>query len=84
MNLCEYSNIFGEPNTGVHSTRLFNIAIVDVIATFIAALFFYYLINYLFNTNISYWTYLVILFLMGIIAHRIFCVKTTVDKFLFG
>ena len=26
--LCQYKNIFGEINTGVHSYRLFNIAII--------------------------------------------------------
>lgn len=30
MSLCEYKDIFGIPNEGVHSYRLFNIAIVDV------------------------------------------------------
>jgi len=33
MSLCEYKNYFGESGKGVHSYRIFNIAIVDVIMT---------------------------------------------------
>ena len=33
MTLCKYANIFGAPNTGSHKYRIFNIAIIDVIAT---------------------------------------------------
>ncbi len=36
--LCKYKNIFGAPNTGVHSYRIFNIAIVDALAVFIIAI----------------------------------------------
>lgn len=35
MNLCKYKNILGEPGKGVHSYRIFNIAIVDVLLTLI-------------------------------------------------
>ena len=34
---CEYSDIFGNPNEGVHSYRLFNVAIVDVGLTILVA-----------------------------------------------
>ena len=77
MNLCKYKNIFGAPNTGAHSYRFFNIAIVDVILTILAA----FIISYIFNINFSYT--LLILFILGIFAHHIFCVKTTIDKLLF-
>jgi len=30
-----------------------------------------------------FWKSLVVLFIIGIISHRAFCVRTTVDKFLF-
>ena len=30
---CNYRNLFGEVNTGLHSYRLFNIAVVDVLVT---------------------------------------------------
>lgn len=33
----QYSDIFGKPNTGFHSVRLFNIAVYDVIATILVS-----------------------------------------------
>jgi hypothetical protein len=76
--LCKYKNALGIPNEGVHKYRIFNIAIVDVILTIIFAA----IISYSFNIN--FLSTLVILFLLGIIMHRIFCVRTTVDKLLFS
>jgi hypothetical protein len=78
MNLCKYSDILGKPNEGVHSYRLFGIAILDVIMTIVAA----FLISYFLKFSFLYT--LVFLFILGIILHRLFCVKTTVDKLLFG
>jgi hypothetical protein len=37
MDLCKYKNILGEPNRGIHSYRLFGVAISDVIMTIIVA-----------------------------------------------
>ena len=76
---CKYKDIFGEVNKGVHSYRLFNIAIVDVLLTILAAVLIKFFMP---NYNIMY--ILICLFILGIIAHRIFCVKTTVDKLLFS
>lgn len=75
---CKYSNIFGEPSKGIHSIRLFNIAIVDVIFTILIA---YPISKYL---SMDYIVILILLFVCGIILHRLFCVKTTIDKLLFG
>jgi uncharacterized membrane protein len=77
MNLCKYKNSLGEPGKGIHSYRLFGVAIADVIMTIIGA----YIISYFFK--LSFVKTLIILFLLGIILHNIFCVKTTVDKILF-
>jgi hypothetical protein len=77
MNLCKYKNIFGEPGKGVHSYRLFGVAIVDVILTIIAA----FIISYFFKY--SFIKVLIILFILGIFFHRLFCVRTTIDKLLF-
>ncbi len=76
--LCKYKDALGKPKTGIHSYRIFNIAIADVIMTIIAAL----IISYFFKFN--FWITLIVLFLLGILLHRIFCVKTTVDKLLFS
>ena len=78
MNLSKYKDIFGEPNTGLHSIRIFNIAIIDVLMTIIAA----YIISYF--TGYSFYIVLFVLFLLGIFLHRIFSVKTTIDKLLFS
>jgi uncharacterized membrane protein YcaP (DUF421 family) len=76
--LCQYKDILGKPGKGIHSYRIFNIAIVDVLLTIIGA----YII-YLFFPKINYFVILILLFLLGIILHKIFCVRTTIDKYLF-
>ena len=78
---CKYSNIFGEVNKGIHSYRFFNIAIVDVIMTLLIGYIIYYFYGK--KNNISYGWILFYLFLLGIILHRLFCVRTTIDKILF-
>jgi hypothetical protein len=77
LDLCKYKNILGEPDKGVHSFRIFNIAIVDVLLTILAA----YILSYFTNYELIYT--LIFMFILGIISHRIFCVRTTVDKVLF-
>mgnify|MGYP003983455813 CR=1 FL=1 len=37
MTLCKYSKLFGATGKGLHSYRIFNIAIIDVVMTFIGA-----------------------------------------------
>ncbi|MBN86871.1 MAG: hypothetical protein CL885_05040 [Dehalococcoidia bacterium] len=71
--------LFGEPGKGVHSHRIFNIAYIDVIATFIGA----YLLQKVFYPKTKYLKVLFFLFLLGIVLHRLFDVRTTVDKLLF-
>jgi hypothetical protein len=77
LDLCKYKNILGEPDKGVHSFRIFNIAIVDILLTILAA----YILSYFTNYELIYT--LIFMFILGIISHRIFCVRTTVDKVLF-
>lgn len=77
-SLCVYKYMFGKPNTGAHKYRILNIAIVDVTLTIIAG----YAIAKYYNQDFT--EVLICLFLLGIICHRIFCVRTTVDKFLFN
>jgi len=77
MNLCKYKNILGEPDKGIHSYRLFGLAIADVIMTLFAA----FLISYFFKYKFLYTS--IFLFVLGIILHRLFCVRTTIDKLLF-
>lgn len=76
-SLCPYKNLFGKPNEGVHKYRIFDIAIIDLLLTIGAA----YLISRYYNQDFK--IILAILILLGIIIHRLFCVKTTIDKLLF-
>jgi hypothetical protein len=73
MILCKYQNIFGKPNEGVHSIRLFDYAIIDILFTFI----FSYIFSKYIKINIFY--IFIFLFLLGQIFHILFCVET---KFL--
>ena len=75
--VCHYKNLFGEVGKGIHSYRLGGIAIADVIMTIIWAFII---------SLISGWRFiytLIGLFILGIILHRLFCVRTTIDKLLF-
>ena len=82
MSLCKYKNIFGEPNKGLHSIRIFDLAVVDVISTILLGIIIHYCLEKFFNYYIKLWIILVILFISGIILHRLFCVRTTIDKLL--
>ena len=77
MDLCKYKDALGVPGEGIHSYRLFNIAIVDVVLTILAGI----LVSYMFHLPAVIVT--TVLFLLGIVLHHVFCVKTTVDKLLF-
>ena len=78
VDLCRYKDIFGRPREGAHAYRLFDVAIVDVVATIVVAFIIARVFGFVF------WKSLVTLFLLGIISHRIFCVETTVDKLIFS
>ena len=75
---CNYKNILGEPGKGIH-THIMGLAYIDIIFTIIGA----YLITCIFP-NINLWYCLLILFIIGIICHRLFCVRTKVDRLLFN
>ena len=77
---CKYKDSLGEPKKGLHSYRVFNISVMDVLFTFILAKFVqYYILN-----KIEFGVILFFCFISGIIIHRIFCVRTTIDKLLFS
>jgi hypothetical protein len=77
INLCQYKNLIGKPGEGIHSYRIFDIAYLDIIVTIIGGI----IISYF--TKVNVYLVLFLLFLLGIISHRLFCVRTTIDKFLF-
>ena len=77
MFLCQYKNALGVPGQGIHSFRIFDIAVFDVLLTFALA----YVIKFIGKFE-SYGLVLFYTFLAGIILHWLFCVETTVQKFL--
>jgi hypothetical protein len=77
IDLCKYKDALGKPNKGIHSYRFMGVAIVDVIMTLIGAI----LISYF--TKYSFLMVAIFLFILGIVLHRLFCVRTTIDKLLF-
>ena len=77
MSLCQYKNILGKVGEGVHSVRFMGLAVVDVLFTILGA----YLLSLIFHWD--FWITLLIIFIVGIILHRLFCVRTTMDKLLF-
>ena len=77
MNLCKYKDIFGKPGTGIHSHRLFGIAIVDLLMTLAFA---WFLSLY---TELTFFGSSLFMIVVGIVFHRAFCVDTTLNKLIF-
>jgi hypothetical protein len=77
FGLCKYKHLFGEPNTGLRVYRIGGIAIMDTAVVIGIG----YLISKYLQWNLGYT--LGGLFILGIIAHRLFCVRTGLDKILF-
>jgi hypothetical protein len=76
--LCQYKDIFGKPNTGIHTTRLFNIAIADSLATALLGVF----IKYTFKIKMDLLYIILLLVIASIPLHMLFCVDTTLVKML--
>lgn len=76
---CAYKNLFGKLGEGIHSYRIGNVAVLDFGVTAFAA----YLIQHFLFPKYNYFYVLVAFFLLGIVLHRLFCVRTTIDKILF-
>lgn len=81
--MCKYKDLFGKPGTGIHKIRLFNISLIDFFFTLFAAFLFSKFITISKNPRINVLIHSLFLFLLGILVHRLFCVRTTFDKFLF-
>ena len=75
--LCKYKHAFGRLGTGIHSYRIMNIAVLDFVVTAFVA----YLLSLMFGTR--FFPSFVGFFLFGIVVHRAFCVRTTIDKWVF-
>ena len=76
--LCQYRDIFGKPTQGAHSIRILNVAVIDTLATLlVGALIAYY-------TGLNVYVTWLGLFILGILVHRLFCVNSTINKWVFG
>ena len=79
--LAQYATLFGNVGEGVHGYRLFDLAIVDVLATIFGAYILYRWLYY--HSWMSFAWILALLFALGIALHRLFGVRTTIDRLLF-
>lgn len=78
-NLKKYlDKIIGVSGTGIHSYRIFDVAYMDVMVVLIGSILIAWLLKW------NYVKTIVGMFILGIIVHRLFCVRTTVDKLLFA
>ena len=79
--ICKYKEIFGKVNQGIHSYSIYDLAVIDILFTIILA--------FIINNNshkhsfYNFFVILILLFILGIISHRFFCVRKTIDKFIF-
>jgi len=70
-------HIFTKPNHGINSYRICDIAIFALLGTFTLA----YTLCYKFSCSML--KMILILFIVGILTHRLFGVKTKLDKCIF-
>jgi hypothetical protein len=78
LNLCQYKDMLGAPRTGFRAThRFMDFAYIDVLVTLACCVF----LSYVFKTSFL-WT-CVFVFGLGILVHRLFCVRTKLDTILF-
>jgi hypothetical protein len=75
-NLCQYRNIFGKPNEGIHKTRFMSLAAMDLIGMILIIVF----ISYYWQTGLVSTT--IIVSIITIIIHYLFCVPTAFNKFI--
>jgi hypothetical protein len=80
IRLCQYSDLFGKPNKGVHAYRIFDVAIVDVLLTVLGA----WVIKRFLVPRVEYWRVLATLFILGIALHWLFCVPTKINQLIFN
>jgi uncharacterized membrane protein len=88
MELCKYKHIFGEPNKGVHKYRFMGMAVVDWLLTIIIAA----VITIIWSrrnrkvqwqkVTLYFVLVLIVLILLGVILHWLFCVDTTLNKYI--
>ena len=76
---CKYKDFLGKPGEGLRRYRILNLSLVDVFATLVLA----WVLQRFYFIYTDYFSVLLFTFIVGILLHRLFCVRTTIDKFLF-
>ena len=79
--LCRFRHALGREGEGAHSLRLFDVAIVDVALTLLAAAAISVGVG---HSAARFAAISAALFAVGVAAHRAFCVNTTINKAIFG
>jgi hypothetical protein len=74
-SLAKYRDVFGKPGEGVHKYRILGTPIVDVLASLLLAMFVTWL------TKMPLELSIILVFVVGVIAHYIFGVQTNTTKF---
>jgi len=72
----KYRDIFGIAGKGVHKTRLLDVALIDYLLTLLLSIVFSYFTNFPLVLSTIFW------FIIGIILHMLFGVKTSAIKYL--
>ena len=72
-----FDDTIGVPNVGIHSYKIFSVSYMDVGVVLIGAIIIAWVMKW------SYVKTIVVTFILGIVVHRLFCVRSTVDKLLF-
>ena len=67
----------------LRSYKVLQIALFDVSATILGSYLLWFALDRLTKIKIPFLFVMIGMFLLGIVAHRIFGIRTTVDKFLF-
>jgi hypothetical protein len=70
--------LLGVPGTGFHATRIFGLALYDIVGTILLAWGFTYF------TEVAFWKSLVGMFVLGEFLHYIFGTPTAIMNFFTG
>jgi hypothetical protein len=78
MKLCQYNETLGKPGKGFHEHFGSGIAVLDLAGTAFMA----YMIGK--RLNMSFAKVFTWLMALAVVSHKLFCVDTTCNRFLFG
>lgn len=80
MGLCKYRDALGKPGKGIHF-HVLGIAIMDLLMTIGVVLLLAWWQKW--NWKVTLFAFVVVM-VITILVHRLFCVNTTINKMIFG